>query len=127
MSNIEMTAGTLYEANKSLFSQLNLKLNPMELATKQQLIEDWFNMNIDCYAMLYCHERRDITIFHLYENQNPNPPAVAAKELMLCLKERGDVASIDLNEDKAWEIWLKIDDEHYCYYLFGYDNAVVEC
>ena len=74
-----------------------------------------------------CHERRDYTIFHLYEKQNPDPPTVAMKELITCLMNRGEILSIDLNKDKAWEIWLKINKKPYCYYLFKYDDAVIEC
>ena len=38
------------------------------------------------------------------------------------------ISQADYNlQDKAWEIWLKIDNTPYCYYLFRYDNAVIEC
>ena len=77
--------------------------------------------------MLLCHERRDYTVFHLYENQNENPPAVAANELLGCLTDRGEILSIEENSDHAWEIWLRINKELYCYYLFRYDDAVIEC
>lgn len=125
-SNPEMSAGTLYDLNKSIMENKPI-LTHVELAAVQPKIEDWFNMIIDTYAMLLCHERRDYTIFHLYETQNQNPPAVAAKELITCLRNRGNILSIDETKDKAWEIWLKIDNTPYCYYLFRYDNAVIEC
>ena len=118
-------AGTLYDMNKQIM-QDRKPLNPLELGGCQSKIEDWFNMAIDCYAMLLCHDRRDFTIFHLYEKQNPNPPALAAKELIGCLTDRGEVLSIDFTQDNAWEIWLKIDNKPYCYYLFRYDEAVIE-
>lgn len=124
--NINLGA-TLYDANKQLIKQTAKDMNHLELVVKQKQLEDWFNMEIDNYAMLLCNERRDFTIFHLYENQNPNPPAVAASECLGCLTDRGTIVSMDLNKDKAWEIWLKIEDEPYCYYLFCYDNAVIEC
>lgn len=117
--------GTLYDMNKQIM-QDRKPLNKLELGTYQSKLEDWFNMEIDCYAMLLCHDRRDFTIFHMYERENPNPPALAAKELLICLTNRGEVLSIDATEDKAWEIWLKIDNKPYCYYLFKYDEAVIE-
>ena len=80
---------TLYDANKQIMDQAGKELNHLEIAAKQGQLEDWFNMSIDCYAMLLCNERRDFTVFHLYENQNPNPPAVAAKECIGCLTDRG--------------------------------------
>lgn len=124
--NIDLGA-TLYEANKQIMDQAGKELNHLEIAAKQMELEDWFNMSIDCYAMLLCNERRDFTIFHLYENQNPNPPAIAAKECIGCLTDRGEILSIEKNKDDAWEIWLKINHNSYCYYLFCYDNAVIEC
>ena len=117
---------TLYSMNKQIM-QDRKALTPLELAAIQPKIEDWFNMIIDTYAMLLCHERRDYTVFHLYETQNQNPPAVAAGEFLGCLTDRGEILSIDPTPDKAWEIWLKIDNIPYCYYLFRYDNAVIEC
>lgn len=115
----------LYDLNKQIMHEQKA-ISPLALQSYQDKIEEWFNWSIDSYAMLLCHERRDYTIFHLYEKQNPNPPQLAAKELIGCLIDRGDILSIDETEDKAWEIWLRIDNEEYCYYLFNYDNAVIE-
>ena len=115
----------LYDLNKQIMHEQKA-ISPLALQSYQNKIEEWFNWSIDSYAMLLCHERRDYTIFHLYEKQNPNPPQLAAKELIGCLVDRGDILSIDETEDKAWEIWLRIDNEEYCYYLFNYDNAVIE-
>lgn len=122
-----MTSGTLYEANKQLISQTQKPLDLLQLAALEPKFSEWFNWIIDTYAMLLCHERRDYTIFHLYEKQNPDPPAVAAKELITCITNRGKVLSAEENEDKAWEIWIEINNEPYCYYLFRYDEAVIEC
>ena len=121
-----LEGGTLYDANKSIMSTKK-PLNDLEIASLYPKLEDWFNMIIDTYAMLLCHERRDYTIFHLYEKENPNPPAIATKEFFGCLTDRGKILSIDETPDKAWEIWLKIDNQPYCYYLFRYDEAVIEC
>lgn len=118
---------TIYDANKQIMDQTAKKMTHVELAKKQEQLEDWFNMSIDCYAMLLCNDRRDYTIFHLYEAQNPNPAGVAAKECIGCLTDRGDILSIDKADGDAWEIWLKINNKSYCYYLFCYDNAVIEC
>ena len=125
--NYSMSAGTLYEMNKQIMAQTAKPLSHMELVPIQTKLEDWFNWIIDTYAMLLCHERRDYTIFHLYEKENKNPPAVAARELIGCLTDRGEILSIDETPDKAWEIWLRINDENFCYYLFRYDDAVIEC
>ena len=80
--------------------------------------------------MLLCRERYDFTVFHLYENQNPYPPAVAASELIDVLKNRGQILSIEKDNEtmnNAWEIWLKIEDEAFAYYLFQCDDWVIQC
>ena len=123
---VEMPAGTLYDMNKQVMQEAK-PLTHVELGAIQPKISEWFNMIIDTYAMLLNHDRHDYTIFHLYENQNPDPPTVAAKELFICLTNRGEILSIDETKDKAWEIWLRINGKPYCYYLFRYDDAVIEC
>jgi len=123
----ELSMGTLYDANKQLMANEQFKpLNHLELASAQQKIEDFFNMKCDCYGMLYCKDRSDITIFHMYEMQNPNPPALAAKECIGCCTDRGEVISIEEQSDGNFEIWIRIDGEPFAYYLFPYDNAVIE-
>ena len=76
--------------------------------------------------MLLCRERYDFTVFHLYELQNENPPSIAAKELIKILQNRGDILSIEKEQD-AFEIWLSIDEEVFAYYLFACDDWVIEC
>lgn len=123
-----VSLGTLYEMNK----QVMLKQPPLERLELDNIkldLEQWFNWQIDGYAMLLCRERYDFTVFHLYELQNPNPPRVAANELIDILKNRGKILSIekDINDDKVWEIWLKIGGEAFAYYLFNCDDFVIQC
>lgn len=126
MSKLSM--GTLYDANKQLMRNTEYfkPLTHLELAPLQKKIEDFFNMRCDCYAMLYCKDRSDITIFHMYESQNPNPPALAASECIECCTNRGELLSIEEQKDGNFEFWIRIDGEPYAYYLFPYDNAVIE-
>ena len=123
----EFSIGNLYDANRQIME--SDKIKPMlapAIAAAQLKIEDFFNQRCDSYAMLYCRELSDITIFHMYEKQNPNPPALAAKECILCCTDRGELLSIEEQPDKNWEIWIRIDGEAHAYYLFPYDNAVIE-
>ena len=123
----EFSIGNLYDANRQIME--SDKIKPMlapAIAAAQLKIEDFFNQRCDSYAMLYCRELSDITIFHMYEKQNPNPPAVAAKECILCCTDRGELLSIEEQPDKNWEIWIRIDGKAHAYYLFPYDNAVIE-
>ena len=123
----EFSIGNLYDANRQIMQ--SDKIKPMlvpEIAAAQLKIEDFFNTKCDTYGMLYCRELSDITIFHMYEKQNPNPPALAAKECILCCTDRGDLLSIEEQPDGNFEIWIKIDGKAHAYYLFPYDNAVIE-
>lgn len=125
---MDLTMGTLYDANKQIMSSDKIKpLNELEIAAAQNKINDFFNWKCDCYSMLYCKDLSDITIFHMYENQNPDPPAIAAAECIGCCLDRGEILSIEEQPDGNYEIWLRINNEAFAYYLFPYDNAVIEC
>jgi len=103
-------------------------LTTEQLKEIQEKLETWFNWYLDGYAMLLCRERYDFTVFHLYMKANPNPPKIAAKELIDLLKERGKILSIEKEiDDNKWEIWLKINKEIFAYYLFPCDDWVIEC
>jgi len=119
---MDLSMGNLYDINKQMIKQNLHPLTHMELPNKQTMIADWFTHNVDQYGMMLCHEQRDYTIFHLGNSK------IAAKEVIECCKNRGEIYGIDLTENKdAIEIWIEIENEMYCYYLFGYDAAVIEC
>lgn len=117
---------TLYDANKQLVKQTEEPLNHLELAAKQNELEGFFE-KIKKYAMLLCHELRDYTVFNL-DQTSITAPMYAAQECLGCCTDRGHVLSIDKTDDDiAYEIWILIDNEPSCYYLFPYDEAVIEC
>lgn len=118
---------TLYDMNKQIIDK-EKPLTTEQLKEIQEKLETWFNWYLDGYAMLLCRERYDFTVFHLYMKANPNPPKIAAKELIDLLKERGKILSIEKEiDDNKWEIWLKINKEIFAYYLFPCDDWVIEC
>lgn len=127
-----VSLGTLYDLNKQMVLKQG-KLGKTKLKEIESDLEKWFNWQIDGYAMLLCRERYDFTVFHLYEKQNSNPPAVAAAELIDVLKNRGEILSIERDTinsymtNNAWEIWIKIDGEAFAYYLFNCDDWVIQC
>ena len=124
-----VSLGTLYDFNKQMMLKQG-KLSKSKLKAIEPKLEDWFNWQIDGYAMLLCRERYDFTIFHLYEKQNLNPPEVAVTELIDLLKNRGKILSIEKDSNvmnNAWEIWLEIDGEAFAYYLFNCDDWVIQC
>lgn len=128
-STHEVPMGTLYDLNKQAMMKLP-KMSESEIQEIKKSLIDWFNWRIDGYAMLLCRERYDFTIFHLYKKANVNPPKVAVDELIDLLKSRGKILSIEKDTNvinNAWEIWLKIDNQPFAYYLFGCDDWVIEC
>lgn len=124
-----VSLGTLYDFNKQMMLKQG-KLSKSKLKAIEPKLENWFNWQIDGYAMLLCRERYDFTVFHLYEKQNLNPPEVAVTELIDLLKNRGKILSIEKDSNimnNAWEIWLEIDGEAFAYYLFNCDDWVIQC
>lgn len=123
----EVTLGNLYDFNKQAIAQ-EQPLTYNQIEKIKPSLQEWFNWQVDGYAMLLCRERYDFTVFHLYEKQNPNPPEVATKELIELLKERGTILSIEsITNNTVWEIWIKIGKEAFAYYLFNCDNCIIEC
>ncbi len=53
---------------------------------------------------------------------------IAAKEISETLYNRGKILLVDKQKDGSWEIWIRdsLTDENFAYYLFPYDNGVVE-
>ena len=125
-----VSLGTLYDLNKQMMLKQGVMGKSKINAIKPDL-EEWFNWQIDGYAILLCRERYDFTVFHLYEKQNTNPPQVAVTELIDLLKNRGKILSIEKDStnvaNNAWEIWLEIDGEAFAYYLFNCDDWVIQC
>ena len=116
-----LTMGNLYDINKNLIKDNVSPLTEEKLAEKRQIILDFLN---EMYYMLLCHDRRDYTVFRIKESKEE-----CAKILIdECLKNRGEILSIEPTENKdAFEIWIKIENEVFCYYFFPYSQAIIEC
>ena len=122
VSNVEL--GTLYDMNKSAVAATGKGLTRTELKKALREINQFFCLSKDKYFMLLCRERYDFTLFNLnYKEQ------FSMRKLMddfaECLTNRGEVVSIE-EVDNAFEIWIKIDDQAFVYYLFPYDIGVIE-
>lgn len=115
--------GNLYDINKNLVSQTEIKLSEGVLNSKKEIIKNFINKTNNNYYMLLCNERKDYTVFH-----NNNLSMETAKILVdECLVNRGEIRGIDLTKDKdAIEIWLIIEDEAFVYYFFPYDIGIIE-
>lgn len=123
----EIEFGTLYDVNKNLVKQKELKLSEATLNSKKLIIRDFINKQDNQYFMLLCNERKDYTVFDFQNQKNINRYVDCATCLVdECLTNRGEIRGIDLTKDKdAIEIWMIIDDDAYVYYFFPYDNGVI--
>lgn len=125
MSESKMTLGTLYDFNKQLMSQTK-ELRRIDFKDSLNQIKDFIKEKDNKYFMLLCRERSDYTVFVLFKNEDSDRQ-VFKKELSECLTIRGQVLSIEKTKDKqAYEIWIKVNEEAFVYYLFPYDLGVIE-
>lgn len=121
----EVTLGTAYEINKTLVEKYEKELTKEEIEEKKKMLLDYLNKWEDRYFMLLNKEKADYTIFNLI-NKNNKEEAINIL-INECLPNRGITKSIELAKDNfGVEIWLSIDEESYCYYLFPYESAVIE-
>ena len=115
--------GNLYDINKNIVAQNEIKLSEGILNSKKEVIKNFINKTNNDYYMLLCNERKDYTVFH-----NNNLSMETAKILVdECLINRGEIRGIDITKNKdAIEIWLMIEDEAFVYYFFPYDMGIIE-
>lgn len=124
----EFALGTLYDINKGIVQQNELKLSEGLLNSKKEIVKNFVIKNENTYYMLLSNERKDYTIFtmkdkSIYEDKSKKLASVLVDE---CLMNRGEIRGIDITKDKgAIEIWLSIEGEAYVYYFFPYDSAII--
>ena len=118
---LEQPAMSLYEYSKQIVAN-EVPMDP--ILFNQKMIEVSIDMVKHTYMMLLCHDNRDYTIFHIINADKKN----AAKEISETLYNRGKILLVDKQKDGSWEIWIRdsLTDENFAYYLFPYDNGVVE-
>ncbi len=126
MSDIEM--GTVYDMNKQLVQSQEKQISKYKLGEKKKEIISFLRDNKSQYYMLLNNERRDYTIFNFDIEKSEECLAKMVNVLVdECLTNRGEIRGLDLTEAKdAFEIWLSIEEESFCYYLFPYDIGVIE-
>ena len=121
----EIEFGNLYDMNKTIVKQNEVKLSEGVLNSKKEIIKNFINSTQNNYYMLLCNERKDYTVFDLWNTTDLMKPVKCLVDE--CLVNRGEIRGIDLTKDKdAIEIWMIIDDEAYVYYFFPYNNGVID-
>ena len=119
----EVSLGTLYDINKNLMKK-EKKLSYPVLTNKLKQVTKFFKNN-KMYFMLLCNEAKDYTIFKINNHASAEK---ATEELKECLLNRGEILGISKVDEiqEAFEIWIKTNNDAYCYYLFPYDEAIIE-
>ena len=118
---LEQPTMSLYEYSKQVVAN-EVPMDP--ILFNKKMIEVSIDMVEHTYMMLLCHDRRDYTIFHIANTDKK----IAAKEISETLCNRGKILLVDKQKDGSWEIWIRdsLTDENFAYYLFPYDDGVVE-
>lgn len=120
------TGLNLYELNKSIMKD-EQALPEVVIAKKRLDIIDFCKDKMNNYYMLLCNEAKDYTLFKT-DDKKEDTYRICADEMLLCLKERGSILAIDRTKDTvALEVWLRINEEIFVYYFFGYDAGVIDC
>lgn len=123
MKNKAIDSGiTMHELRKQQYSQVS-PLDTLDFLSRLDTISS--EMVKSCYYMLLSNERVDYTVFNLtYVNSNDTNKV--KQELQETLQNRGEVVDIFDGPEGGYEIWIKDNDEAFCYYLFDYEYGVVE-
>lgn len=117
------TGMNLYDFNKNIMIQMD-PINEEELNKLMSSINEISEYGM--YYMLLCKDYNYYTIFHKNIPPIISTGSVASMVIILC-QELGSIVGWEKNSDNAIEIWINIDNESYCFYLFQYDAGIVEC
>lgn len=119
------TGMSVYEMNKNVISQMKPADKKKIQEIKAELIEFEELCKGKKYFMLLGKDYNYYTVFHktgtfVYKN--------FVISVLDILTELGNLIIASMTTDKtAVEIWIKINKEAYCFYLFPYDKGIVEC
>ena len=115
------TGLSMYEINKNLMKE-DKPLDPIMINKVVKSTADGILSSFKKYWMLLCRERNDYTVFIINSSNN------LENELKETLLNRGQLLSIDLQEDGNFEIWIRDPEteENFVYYLFDYTFGIIE-
>ena len=120
----EITLGNLYDFNKQAMKQEKpLDIIALNIAL-EKLSKDLYERSVQgkVYWMLLSNERKDYTVFIILTEKG------FLNELLPTLQNRGQVLSIDKQDDGNYEIWIRDPEteENFVYYLFDYSFGIIK-
>ena len=112
----------MYDLNKESMSQIE-PLDPIWFNKRCKDIADKITYSGSKFWLLLNRERYDITMFVISMDGG-----TLAQELIECLNNRGSIIDLTEREDGSYEIWIRdlATKENFVYYLFNYENGVIE-
>ena len=113
----------MYEFNKVNMAQVK-PLDPIWLNRRLKEVAEYMYSE-NCYWMLLCRERNDYTVFALLGHYGVSE---LSKELSECLLNRGLITDFTQRDDGNYEIWIRDQEtkENFVYYLFKYNEGIIE-
>lgn len=111
---------SLYELNRSIMEQLPT-MTDFDKAI--EIMNAYKEYTKNQYYMLY---GKDLSYFTMFNVQEQGECDSLGHGVIECLANVGEVRAIDLTEaGDAIEIWVVVDGNATCLYLFPYDTGVV--
>lgn len=97
-----ISVGNLYDLNKDLVEKETKPLTQEELAIKKEMVHNFLINNEAEYYMLLCNEKKDYTVFNLLNMNEMFPAEDEVPNILIdeCLKNRGEIRSIELTANK---------------------------
>lgn len=113
---------TLYELNKSI-------IHALPDATIEEIKNGIEEINLffeETKAKNYMLLGKEISYYTILRHRKFHcEDETLGEATVACLNSIGIIKSIEKMDDKV-EIWVLIDDDVFCLYLFSYDNGIVE-
>ena len=117
----KVNLGNLYDFNKQIMAN-EKPLDTIAFNIKiKKMIDDLYSTKKP-YWMLLCRERNDYTVFIMMTAEG------TVNEMSECLHNRGEILSIEKQEDGNYEIWIRDfkTKENFAYYLFDYTFGIIQ-
>ena len=109
---------SLYDLNKTIIAQLPVKETYADQSDERELINKFFSDIGNTSYMLLCKDISYYTIF-IYEGNETANYETLGEAVLDCLQSVGKLVCADLTEDgNAVEIWVRVEDDNLCMYLF---------
>ena len=110
---------SLYDLNKSMILKEGKTLTDREI---EEVINKFGNTDVECYYLLLNKELSHYTVFDTFKDFHHTDFGPCVVEI---INSFGRIYYAE-EKDERIELWVKIEDEVYCFFLFPYGDCVIE-